>query len=378
MATTIAELARAIEAWAPPGTAEPWDVVGLHVGDPSRVVTKALVGLDMTPALLEEARTVGAELIVTHHPLLLKPVSRFTPESPTGHLALQLAEAGIALYCAHTNLDRARDGVSFELARRIGVQKLRFLGTLDERLVKFVVFVPEPHAEVVRAAIASAGAGRIGNYAACSFSTTGTGAFRPLEGSHPTIGTAGGQLERLAEVKIESEVAKWDLPAVLRAVMDVHPYEEVAYDIYPVEQPYRDAGYGAIGELREAEKLEAFLQRVSTALDNPALRYTGNPDSAVRRVAVCGGAGTQLIRLALQQKADAYVTADLSHHRYFEVMDLAGHPRMALVDAGHYETERFTEDVLAAFLSDAFPQVGFTVTSLRTGAARTYVRPVSR
>jgi dinuclear metal center YbgI/SA1388 family protein len=375
MATTIADVARAIEIWAPPETAEDWDVVGLHVGEPGRTVTCALIALDMTPAVLEEAVKLDAQLIVTHHPLLLKPVSRLSTESPTGHLAFRLAEERIALYCAHTNLDRARDGVSFELARRLGANNLRFLGALDERLVKLVVFVPETHAEAVRRALSAAGAGHIGRYEACSFSSAGTGRFKPLEGSNPAIGQAGGDLEAVDEIRIEVEVSRWGLSHVLSAVRESHPYEEVAYDVYPVEQPYRDAGYGAIGELDQEETLERFLHRVSTALDNPALRYVGDLSGKIRTVAVCGGAGTPLIALARRQKADVYVTADLSHHRYFEVMDLVGEPRMAMIDAGHYETERPTEDILRDFLAGRFPDVGWAVTANRTGAARTYVRP---
>ena len=374
MAVTISDVARSIERWAPPGTAESWDRVGLHVGDPSRTVSKALIGLDMTPQLLDEAKQLGAELILTHHPLLLKPVSYLNPSNPTAYLALQLAEAGIALYCAHTNLDRARGGVSFALARAIGVENLRFLSHLDEKLVKLVTFVPARHADQVRAALADAEAGRIGNYEACSFSTPGTGTFRPLEGTAPAIGEAGGPHESVDEIRIEVEVARWNLSGVLKALEAAHPYEEVAYDIYPVEQTYRDAGYGAIGELPIDEPLPTFLDRVSLALDNRALRFTGREDARIRTVAVCGGAGTPLISAALRAGADAYVTADLSHHRFYEVQDLAGEPAMALVDVGHYESERFTENILEEHLAGEYPDVEWVITTQRTGAARTYVR----
>lgn len=375
MSTKIEDVARSLETWAPPGTAESWDKVGLHVGDPNREVTTALIGLDPTPALLEEAKLLGAELIITHHPLLLKPVSTLTPASPTGHLALRLAEAGIALYCIHTNLDSARGGVSFALAEQIGLEHIRFLSSLDTGLVKLAVFVPESHAEDLRSALAEAGAGRIGNYEACSFSLSGTGTFRPLKGSNPKLGEAGGKMETVSEIRIEVEVARWNLSAVLKALLSAHPYDEVAYDIYPIEQPYRDAGIGAIGELPESESLEVFLGRVSSAVDNPALRYAGELNASVLKVAVCGGAGTPYIPFAMHEKADVYVTSDLSHHRFFEVLNNQGRPEMALVDAGHYETERFTEDILKKHLFSAFPDVDWHVTSTRTAAVQTYVHP---
>ncbi len=182
MATSIADVARSLEDWAPPGSAESWDNVGLHIGDPSRDVSKGLIALDMTPQVLEEAKSVGAQLIVTHHPLFFKPVDRLTPDHPVGHLGLKLAEAGIALYCIHTNLDVAKDGVSFALAGQLGLKNIQFLGSLEERLVKLAVFVPRSHADAVKESMAGAGAGHIGNYDSCSFTPRGTGVFRALEG----------------------------------------------------------------------------------------------------------------------------------------------------------------------------------------------------
>ena len=375
MEIRIADIAASLEKWAPPATAESWDVVGLHVGEPTRKVERALIALDMTPQVFDEAKKLGVQLVITHHPLLLKPVSRFTPASPTGHLALQMAEAGIALYCIHTNIDRARDGVSFALAKQLGLENIQFLGGLDGQLVKLVAFVPETHAESVRDALTEAGAGQIGNYSSCSFSTPGTGTFRPLDGSNPTIGTSGGEMELVNEVRLEVLVPRWNQSSVLKALASAHPYEEIAYDIYPVEQPYSDAGYGAIGNLSDSETLESFLRRVCQNLDNPAVRYTGDLQSHIRTVAVCGGAGTPFIHLAKQKNADAFVTSDVSHHRFFEVLDLDGNPTMALIDAGHYETERFTENILHDHLARTFPAIDWNITSIRTGAAETYVLP---
>ncbi|MDQ7039789.1 MAG: Nif3-like dinuclear metal center hexameric protein [Rhodothermus sp.] len=372
---TIREITEALEAWAPPGSAQSYDNVGLQVGDPERTVRRALLALDMTPAVFEEARALGAELIITHHPLLFRPLRQLTPGNLVASLALRLAESGIALYSIHTNLDAAPGGVSFALATHLGLQDVQFLQKMEQALYKLVTFVPASHFEQVREALAEAGAGRIGNYEACAFATRGTGYFRPGDMARPFIGEPG-KLESAEELRLEVEVARWDLPRVLAAMRMAHPYEEIAYDVYPVEQPYTRAGLGAIGRLEKPEPLRAFLQRVSERLQTETLRYVGDLEAPVETVAVCGGAGGDLIGRALAAGADVYVTADLTYHRFFEVLDDDGRPRMALVDAGHYETEALTEALLEKWLQQRFPTVSWQCTAGRTSPVRTFIRKV--
>ncbi len=369
---TLQQITDALEAWAPPATAQSYDNVGLQVGHPDRLVRKGLIALDLTPAVLEEAQALGVELILTHHPLLFRPLRRLTSESFVSALVLRLAEAGIALYSLHTNADVAPGGVSFALAAHLGLQDIRFLEKLPQALYKLVTFVPTSHVEHVREALAEAGAGRIGNYEACAFASKGTGYFRPGDMARPFIGKPG-QLESAEEVRLEVEVTRWDLPKVLRAMRAAHPYEEVAYDVYPVEQPYTRAGLGAIGRLDPPQSLEAFLQHVATRLGARSLRYVGDHDRRIATVAVCGGAGGDLIPKALAAGADAYVTADLTYHRFFEVLDAEGKPRMALIDAGHYETEALFEACLQAWLQERFPSVEWHRTQLRTAPVATFV-----
>jgi dinuclear metal center YbgI/SA1388 family protein len=371
---TVAEIAAALEAWAPPASKLDYDNVGLQVGDPRRAVASVLVALDLTPEVVEEAAALGADLVVTHHPLLFRPLRKLTTDDPAGALALRLAEAGLACYAAHTNLDAAPGGVSFALAERLGLQKVRFLEPTDKALVKLVAFAPAAHAEAVRRAMAEAGAGRIGDYEACAFTVRGTGHFRPGEGANPFIGEAGGAEEAVDEVRVEAEVLRWDLGRVVRALKAAHPYEEVAYDVYPVEQPATRVGMGAVGMLPEATTLAAFLAVVAEKLDAAALRYCGDPAMAVRTVAVCGGAGAGLLGRARAAGADAFVTADVTYHRFFEPLDADGRPRMALVDAGHYETEAITEVLLVDWLGRRFPAVAFRRTRHRTSPVRTFVR----
>lgn len=375
MSTRILDIAAALESWAPRGTAESWDNVGLHVGDPSRTVSKGLIALDMTPQVLAEAIELRAELVITHHPLFFKPVSRLTPDHPTAGLALRMAEAGIALYCIHTNLDVARDGVSFALAKQLGLANIEFLTSLENQVVKLVTFVPESHIAAVRQSLADAGAGQIGEYDSCSFSTEGIGRFRPLEGASPAVGESDGEVQQVPEVRLEVEVARWNLDAVIRSLRTNHPYEEVAYDVYPVEQSFKNAGLGAIGTLQTSVTLSDLLRVVSESLDNPALRYVGDLEAPISRVAVCGGSGSQFINRALSAGADAFVTADITYHRYFEVLDTRGQPQMALIDPGHFETERITEQILNDFLSERCSDVEWKVSSEKTSPVETYVRP---
>ena len=237
MPATVRDIAAALEAWAPPASKLDYDNVGLQVGHPNRAVSNVLVALDLTPEVIDEAVEISAGMIVTHHPLFFRPQKRIVSDDLIGGMTLRMAEQGIAYYAIHTNLDLAHGGVSFALAEKLGLQDVRFLEPAEGKLVKLVVFVPETHAEAVRNALAAAGAGRIGDYEACSFETKGTGRFKPGAEASPHIGEAAGGLESVQEVRLEVEVMRWDLNRVLNSVKTVHPYEEIAYDIYTVEQP---------------------------------------------------------------------------------------------------------------------------------------------
>lgn len=370
---SIARIASALEAWAPTGSAQDYDNVGLQVGDASRPVETAVLALDATPEVLEEAEQMNADLIVTHHPLLFQPLDGVTADGYVSNLALRLAETGVGLYSIHTNLDAAPEGVSFALADRLGLTDVGFLDGYKDTLYKLAVFVPEGAFDTVRQALADAGAGRIGDYEACAFSVEGTGFFKPGEDTDPHIGDAGGDVESAQERKLEVEVARWNLNEVLAALQGAHPYEEVAYDLYPVQQKNSRAGLGALGRLESPEPLPAFLDRVATRLEAGSLRYAGDDESSVERVAVCGGAGSDFIGTALGAGADAYVTADVTYHEFFDVLAPSGTPEMALVDPGHYETEALTEALLRDWLSERFPAVTWHRTDVRTSPMKTFV-----
>ena len=369
---TVREIAAVLDAWAPPGSKADFDRVGLQVGDPGAEVSRVLVALDLTPAVVAEAEAGGAALVVTHHPLLFKPVGRVTADDAVGGLAWRLARAGVSAYAVHTNLDAAWGGVSFALAEALGVQDARVLAPLDGVLRKVVVFAPTDAADAVRGALAAGGAGEIGAYRAASFTSGGVGRFTPGPDARPAIGTAGGGEEAVGEVRVEAVVPSWGVGRVLRAVAEAHPYEEPAVDVYEVGAPTTRHGYGVVGRLPAPEPLPAFLARVAGRLGAGALRYVGDAAAAVRRVAVCGGSGMSFLGAALAAGADAYVTADVTYHRWFEALDGDGAPRLALVDAGHYETEAMAEGLIADHLRAALPALDVATTRHRTSPMRTF------
>ena len=368
---TVADVLSTLHAWAPPGQKADFDRVGLQVGDPDQSVGRVLVALDLTPSVVDEAAETGAELIVTHHPLLFKPVGRATADDPVGSLVWRLGRAGVSYAAVHTNLDAAHGGVSFALAEQLGVRDAEVLAPLEGVMRKVVVFAPHAAADAVRQALADAGAGEIGDYAACSFTARGTGRFVAGEGASPAVGVVG-RPEAVEEVRIEAVAPTWAVGAVRRAVAAAHPYEEPAIDVYPLDGPATRQGYGAIGRLDAPEPLAAFLDRVRGALGAGALRYVGDDGQTVERVADCGGSGLSFLPAAVRAGADAYVTSDVTYHRWFEALDVDGRPRLALVDAGHYETEAVTERLVAERLRRSHPDLDVAVTRHRTSPVRTF------
>jgi len=330
---TVEDVGRIIESWAPRWIAWEKDNVGLQVGDPTRKVKRILVALDVTHEVVKEAEAEEADLIVSHHPLLFRPPSTITTSDEIGKLVLRLAEKKIAVYAAHTNLDFAKEGVSFQLARKLGLENVRFLLPLKGLLSKIVVFVPERHADAVAEAMAHAGGGIIGEYELCSFQTEGTGAFRGSARTKPAVGKAG-KFEKVSEIKLEMVAPRARVNAIVEAMKSAHPYEEAACDLYDVENPSPNHGSGAVGELSNEMTLGQFLKNAKTAMQAESLRVVGNVKEKVKRIAVCGGSGSDLLPVAIKAKADVFVTADVRYHTFH-----AARGKIALIDAGHWETE---------------------------------------
>ncbi len=330
---TVGKFQHLLEEWIPPATAWKGDNSGLQVGRTSAEISNILLALDVTLDVAREATARNANLIVTHHPLLFHPLRSLTEKSRAGEIALHLAERKINLYAAHTNLDQVLDGVSFVMATLLGLENIRTLSPLPGTLVKLAVFVPASHLEKVAAAMHAAGGGRFTNYQECSFRSEGIGTFKGMEGAKPFIGTKG-VLERTPEVKLEMLVETWDLDAAMAAMFREHPYEEVAYDVYPLNNESSEFGLGAVGELPSPLPRGRFLALVKKAFGTPMLRYTGKTTKSVRKVAVCGGAGSELLPIAIRKGSDAFITADVKYHGFQDA-----ERNLLLIDAGHFETE---------------------------------------
>lgn len=329
-------IASLVDELAPPGLAEDWDNVGWQLGDPGSSVDRILVALDVTPDVCSEARDRGVGLVVCHHPLLFKGVKSIRTDQPRGALLAELIKSNIAVYTAHTNLDAADGGVNDVLARRLGLTEVQVLKPgPGEKYLKLVVFVPVEHTDTVRESLGRAGAGWLGNYSDCTFQLRGTGTFRPRAGANPYLGSQG-QLEMVEETRLETIVRAQDVSGVLRAMLAAHPYEEVAYDLYPLSNQGPVQGLGRIGSIIEEKTLGDYLQFVKTELKLAGLRYGGESSRPVRKVAVCGGSGADFWPLAAGAGADVLITGDIGYHTAVD-MRAAG---LAYLDVGHYGSER--------------------------------------
>jgi dinuclear metal center YbgI/SA1388 family protein len=334
----LRELIGALESRYDPAWAEDWDAVGLVCGDPEADVTRVHFAVDPAQLVVAEAVAAGAQLLVTHHPLFLGGTTSVAATTAKGRVVHSLMSNRVALYVAHTNADVAMPGVSDALGEALGLNDLRPLRPRPGHAVdKLVTFVPAEAVDRILDVLAAAGAGDIGTYSRCAFLTDGTGTFRPRPDSVPAVG-APGQTERTAEVRIEMVLPSAGRGEAIRALVAAHPYEEPAYDVIPLVVPPDVIGLGRVGDLDEAVSLREFTKQVAARLPATTwgVRAAGDPDRKVRRVAVCGGAGGDLVDEARTSGADVLVTSDLKHHATSEALADSG---VALVDVAHWATE---------------------------------------
>ena len=335
MTARLGDVVAALEELYPPYWAESWDAVGLVVGDPDALVRRVLFAIDPVVAVAEEAADRGADLLVTHHPLYLRGTTSVAATTPKGRLVHRLVAGRCGLFVAHTNADVASPGVSDALGAALGLVDLRPLEPRHvEPLDKLVVFVPTADSERLLDALSAAGAGTIGDYERCAWSTGGKGTFRPRLGAAPAIGTVG-EVVTVAEVRLEMIMPRRSRAGVLHAMRRAHPYEEPAHDVVEIAPTDGAQGLGRIGRLPEPLAARELLARAAAALPATAsgLRASGDPDQVVEAVAVCGGSGESLLAAA-GACADAYLTADLRHHPAAEAP-----PGLILIDAAHWATE---------------------------------------
>ncbi len=345
----VLDITRTIEERAPLYLAEEWDNSGLLVGDSRQEVTSVLISLDLTPGTVAEAIENGANLIITHHPAMLRPVSRLNWDREPDATLCSVIKNGICVYTAHTNLDKAREGTAEALLSALGMTgKKVFGGRFSPPLYKFVVFVPKGHEDAVRKALGDAGAGHIGNYSHCTFMTQGQGSFCPLEGATPYIGELN-KLETVDECRIETIVRKADVAKVLQAVFQVHPYEEVAFDLYPLENSQDVYGFGRIARLNEPVTLQDMALRVKESL-RTGVRLVGPASTKVSSVAVIPGSGGSFVTQASHEGADILITGDVKYHEAQEALARG----LGIIDAGHFATELPVLHTLANWINAKF------------------------
>lgn len=353
------EIYQKINEFAPFKTAESYDNVGLLAGDPNVEVKKALIALDCTDEVIEEAITTGAQLIITHHPIIFNPLKTVL----YGSVVYKIIRAGLTVICAHTNLDMAKGGVNDALAKVLELCNVDdFDITQRKNYNKIVVFVPQGHQKAVCDAMYNKGAGSIGNYCNCSFTSEGIGHFQPTEGANPFIGEIG-VVEDPKEVKVEVVCPKDKTYAVVKAMIEAHPYETPAFDVFENQGITDVLSIGRVGELAHPMTAQQLAQFAKEKLGCKRVGFVNTQDKLIKKVAICSGSGGSLLDLALQKGVDAYITADLKHNLWIDAKRM----NIALMDCGHYHTERVILPVLKEILSSRCSSVIFEVTKVEEG-----------
>jgi dinuclear metal center YbgI/SA1388 family protein len=346
---TIAQIIDAIEELAPCAYQESYDNAGLSVGNRQSEATGALLCLDVTERVVQAAIDSRANLIISHHPVIFGGLKRLVGSTAAERIVQQALKHDIALYAAHTNLDSVRGGVSEKMCDKLMLKNRSILQPVKNQLVKITVYAPLAHAEAVRQAMFAAGAGGIGQYSSCSFSVQGTGTFLAGEQATPFAGKKG-ELHREAEERVEVIAHEWKVSSVVAAMRTVHPYEEVAYDLYPLLNEHPGVGLGMVGELEKPLATSEFLHLVKQAFNKQSIRYVASGKREVCRVAVCGGSGSSLTGKAIACGADAFVSADFKYH---QLQEADGH--ITVVDVGHYESEIFAIEIFYEVITKKFP-----------------------
>lgn len=366
----IQDIIKEIELYAPKVYQESYDNSGVQVGDITQEATGALLTLDITEAVVDEAIDKACNLIVAHHPLIFSGLKSITGKNYIERAIIKAIKHDIVLYAAHTNLDAVHNGVNAKIAEKIGLENLQILQpSAQAALCKFNVYVPVKDAEIVRNAMFEAGGGTIGNYDECSFNIVGEGSFKPNEQAQPKIGSAGGERTIVDEVKIEVLCPKHLLHTLLNAVKATGFYEEVAYEMIPLLNVNQTVGAGMYGELNDALPLEAFLRHLKVSMDLNTIKYTNTkPDALVKKVAICGGSGSFLLKDALRVGANIFITADYKYHQFFDAED-----KIVIADIGHYESERYTVEIFSDIIKRKFTKFAVYLSGTNTNPINYFI-----
>lgn len=358
----LAEITKFLDDFAPVFLQESYDNSGLLIGRPDQEVSRALICLDLTEEVFNEALNSNCDLIISHHPLIFGGLKKITGKNETERIVMKAIKKEVAVYAIHTNLDNVFHGVNSILAEKLGLLKTRILAPKDGILRKLVTFCPSDYANQLREALFESGAGHIGNYDSCSFNMEGVGSFRASEEANPFVGEKG-KLHFEKEVRIETIYPVFKEKEVLQALFKSHPYEEVAYDLYPLENKLLQVGAGMIGQLPEPMDELEFLQKIKKVTKSKCVRHSELTGKKLFNVAICGGSGSFLIGDAMQQKADAFITGDIKYHDFFRADS-----KIIIADIGHYESEQFVKELIYSELNEKFSNFAVLISKANTNS----------
>ncbi|MEN6456955.1 MAG: Nif3-like dinuclear metal center hexameric protein [Prolixibacteraceae bacterium] len=356
----IRDITSYIESLAPLAYQESYDNAGLLIGNQEDEIESALLTLDVTEKVVDEAISGGFGIIIAHHPLIFNSIKKLNRQTETGRCVIKAIQNDIAVYAAHTNLDGVIGGVNSKICEKLGLINCDILSPVKGQLRKLVTFIPRGHAGAVQEAVFKAGAGNIGNYDSCGYTLEGTGSFRGNESSQPFVGEKG-HVHFEQEIRFETVFPAILENQVIQALLEVHPYEEVAYDIYSLENEFAHTGAGMTGEVHRPVEEKEFLEQVKTIFDAKVIKHSPLLNRKIKKVAVCGGAGSFLVRQAVNAHADIFLTGDLKYHEYFEAEG-----KIILADIGHFESEQFTKELFYELLTKKFSKFAVRLSEVNT------------
>lgn len=361
------DIINAIEAFAPPVYQESYDNCGIQVGNANDEVTGLLLTLDVTEEVLDEALLRNCNMIVAHHPLIFSGLKRISGRNYVERIVRKAIKNDIVIYAAHTNMDNMLEGVNAKIAEKLGLINTSVLSAKTNTISKLYTYAPTNVAGKLRDALFAAGAGHIHQYRECSFNTLGTGTFRPTEGTNPAIGEAGGAREEVEEIKIEVIVEKHAESKVLRALVENHIYEEVAYELVQLPNNNQHIGSGMVGSLPLPMTEADFLAHLQKQMKTDCIRHTALSNKPIQKVAICGGSGSFLLKDAIAAGADIFITGDFKYHQFF---DAEG--KIIIADIGHYESEQFTPEIFETILKKKMPTFAILLSNINTNPVKYY------
>ncbi|MCK5103904.1 MAG: Nif3-like dinuclear metal center hexameric protein [Cyclobacteriaceae bacterium] len=356
----IKDIIQYLESFAPPAYQEEYDNSGLITGNQQREMKGALITLDCIEEVVDEAIQKKCNLIIAHHPILFRGLKKLTGSNYIERTVIKAIKNDIAIYAIHTNLDNISKGVNKKIADKLGLSDTKILRPKSDTLTKLTTFIPKENTENVMSKLHEAGAGMIGNYKSCSFRIEGTGTFLPVENANPTIGELG-QLEKVNENRIELIFPTYIKTKILNTLFKAHPYEEVAYYLHDLANNNNEVGSGMIGELPKSIKSSEFLDHIKSNLSVKVIRHTSFVKEFIKKVALCGGSGSFLLRDAIAQGADIFISGDFKYHEFFDADN-----RIIIADVGHYESEQFTKELIYENINEKFANIALHFTEVNT------------